>query len=78
MMACVNLVDATSASVPSGVCSANMVLFSMIVDNLFANTNILGKKRELLFGFVDKVEETPPNLPLSGEEQDGADSYSLP
>jgi hypothetical protein len=32
-----------------------MVLFSTIVDNLFANTNILGKKMKLLFVFVDKT-----------------------
>ncbi len=55
IMACVNFVEATSASVPSGVCSANMVLFSMIVDNLFANNNIMGEKVKFLFAFVDKM-----------------------
>jgi hypothetical protein len=54
-MACVKRVEATSASVPSGVCSANMVLFSVIVDNLFQNNNIIGKKVKFLFAIVDKT-----------------------
>jgi len=37
------------------VCSANMVLFSVIVDNLFANNNIMGEKVKFLFAIVDKI-----------------------
>jgi hypothetical protein len=36
-----------------------MVLFSVIVDNPFANNNIVRKKVKFLFGFVDKTAKYP-------------------
>jgi len=33
-----------------------MVLFSVIVDNLFPNNNIIGEKVKFLFAIVDKTD----------------------
>jgi len=33
-----------------------MVLFSVIVDNIFPNNNIIGEKVKFLFAIVDKTD----------------------
>jgi hypothetical protein len=44
IIACVSFDEAISASVPSGMCGAIMMLLSWIVDNLFFQDSTIARK----------------------------------